>query len=398
MIRFLTAGESHGKGVTLILEGIPANMDVDFDLIANDLKRRKTGYGRGGRMKIESDAFDITGGIRNGKTFGAPISLFIENLDYPNHQKIMSVEKGDPELERITIPRPGHADLAGSQKYRFDDIRNVIERSSARETVMRTAAGSFAKMLLAHASVSIGSFVESIGGIYPSDDFYKELCGQTSDYTGFKELQRRAEGSSLRVLEEKQEADIIQAIDIAANEGDTLGGSVVTFAEGLPAGLGSYVQYDRRFDAAIAAAIMSINGIKGVEIGLAGTNAEERGSRSNDPIYKKGKGFGRRSNRAGGIEGGMTTGMPLLLRSFMKPIPTTRLPLESVNLADGIAAKSRYERSDVTAVPACSVITEAMTALTIASFFMQKFGGDSIDEMVEHYSASKNAEDNFFHT
>lgn len=387
MIRFLTAGESHGKGLTIIVEGFPSNLPFDIDYINDNLKRRQFGYGRGLRMKIESDKIELLSGVRFGKTIGSPISMFIKNYDWDAWTEKMNHFAKPDNLEKITIPRPGHADLTGTQKYWFDDIRNSIERSSARETASRVAAGSIAKLLLEQYNIKIGSFVESIGNVFPSNDIVQRLFNNTlfNEFIDAKQLSEKADESEVRVLDENQEKAIIEKIKIAKKRGDTLGGTFYAIATGVPFGLGTYMHYDRRLDTDIAAAIMSINAVKGVEIGDAYNAAKSFGSESHDEIILNNEEFGRLTNRAGGIEGGISTGLPIIVKGMMKPIATLMSPIKSVDLSNFTEIVSRRERSDFVAVPACAVISESMLAWTIAKFFLEKFGGDSLEEITFNY-------------
>ncbi|MEJ5261351.1 MAG: chorismate synthase [Ignavibacterium sp.] len=386
MIRFLTAGESHGKSLTAIVEGFPSNLKIAADYINRQLKRRQAGYGRGLRMKIESDSAEILSGVRFGKTLGTPISLLIKNNDWENWKLKMSVEETDEQNEKITIPRPGHADLVGISKYNFDDIRNSIERSSARETAARVAACSIARKFLEEFGIHIGSFVESIGGIYPKENFLEKLYTNSlpSSFNG-KKLNSISDKSLVRVLDSDHEKKIINKIKLAKKKGDTLGGTFVVVATGVPVGLGSFVHYDRRLDAEIAHSIMSINAVKGVEIGAGFYSAENFGSAAHDEIILSKNKFYRKTNRAGGIEGGISTGLPIIVRAAMKPIATLMSPIESVDLSRMKKIQSRRERSDFVAVPACAVIAESMLAWSIAKLFLEKFGGDSIEETKENY-------------
>lgn len=386
MIRFLTAGESHGKALTTIVDGFPSNINIDSDYINYQLKRRQSGYGRGLRMKIENDKVEILSGVRFGKTLGTPISLLINNKDWENWQTKMSVTEVDEQTDKITIPRPGHADLVGVSKYNFDDIRNSIERSSARETAARVAACSVARKFLEEFGIHIGSYVESIGGIFSKDDFTQKLFNNdlSSSFSG-KKLNLLSDKSQVRVLDSEQEKKIINKIKSAKKKGDTLGGTFVVVATGVPVGLGSFVHYDRRMDAEIAHAIMSINAVKGVEIGAGFYSAESFGSQSHDEIIISKNKLTRKTNRAGGIEGGITTGLPVIVRAAMKPIATLMSPIESVDLSKMKKVLSRRERSDFVAVPACAVIAESMLAWSIAKFFLEKFGGDSLEETKQNY-------------
>ncbi len=377
--RFLTAGESHGKALTGIIEGIPANLELTEEYINQQLKRRQKGYGRGGRMKIESDRVEILSGVRWGKTLGSPISLFVKNRDWENWQNGMSTDSFHKDsISPVTRPRPGHADLAGIIKYNQKDIRNVLERSSARETAMRVALGSVARRLLEHFGISIGGFVTSIGRVRfafsPATIDEKKLLGLYED----------AKKSELSVPDKDVEDRMKAEIDNAKREGYSLGGTFLVFATGAPVGLGSHIQWDRRLDARIAQALMGIQAIKGVEIGTGFALSERPGSEVMDEIFPdEGKALfaaKRKTNHAGGIEGGMTNGMPVVVSAAMKPIPTQAKPLRSIDIQTGQQIEAAYERSDVCAVPAAEVIGEAMLALVLCDAFLEKFGGDSIEE------------------
>jgi chorismate synthase len=406
-VRFLTAGESHGKGLIGILEGIPSGLSLSSEDIDIELKRRQAGYGRGGRMKIESDHAEIISGVRWGKTIGSPISLLIENRDWKNWQEGMSSEeKLAGSIPPVTRPRPGHADLAGALKYGHKDIRNILERSSARETAMRVAIGAIAKKFLSEFGINIGSHVIQIGGIKAE---VKKIRGSedkevltSQPLNLLTSLFQKAEESPVRCPDDKASKKMMELIDTAVKNGDTLGGVFEVFITGVPVGLGSHIQWDKRLDGRLAQAIMSIQAIKGVEIGAGFKMSEKFGSEVMDEIFytaqKSGRaeeqkaselpsfrtselyGFYRKTNNAGGIEGGMTNGMPIVIRAAMKPIPTLRKSLRSVDITTKEPFEAAYERSDTCAVPAASVIGEAMTALIIADAFLEKFGGDSVDE------------------
>jgi chorismate synthase len=383
MLRFLTAGESHGPCLTAIVEGLPAGLAVNVEAIDRDLARRQGGYGRGGRMKIERDKVDILGGVLYGQTTGAPISLRIENRDWANWREYWAAGDGSTELAaglpKLTVPRPGHADYAGMVKYGLDDARPILERASARETAARVAVGALAKLLLAEFGVAVGSVVAEIGGV----------VAQVPDLA-WPELWALAEDSDVRCPDAEAAARMREAIDAAREAGDSLGGVFVVAATGAPVGLGSHVQWDRRLDARLAQAVMSIPAIKGVEIGPAFENARRPGTQVHDEFERVSESASQRiarsSNRAGGIEGGMTNGEPVVVRAAMKPIPTTVTPLRSVDLATGEEAATQYQRSDVCAVPAASVVGEAMVAWVLADALMEKLGGDSVDEMKRHLS------------
>ena len=385
MIRFLTSGESHGKGLTAIVEGFPSNMIVDENFINFHLARRQMGYGRGGRMKIETDKAEILSGVRFRKTMGSPITLFIKNSDWENWTDEMTSGKPHEKYDKITVPRPGHADLVGVSKYDLNDIRNSIERSSARETAARVAVGSIARTFLKEFGISVGSFVESIGGVYSKEKNSNNLFDETSEDFNAWSLSEESDKSSVRVLDKKHEERIIRKIKSAKKNGDTLGGTFYVVASGLPVGLGSFIQYDTKLSAAIAHDMMSINAIKGIEIGTGFEAADIPGSKSHDEIILKDGRITRQSNRAGGLEGGMTTGLPIVVRVAMKPIATLMSPIGAIDLSTMKNVVSRRERSDFTAVPAAAVIGEAMLAWTIAKSFLEKFGGDSISEIKDNY-------------
>ncbi|MEW6652595.1 MAG: chorismate synthase [Bacteroidota bacterium] len=391
MIKFVTAGESHGKGLITIVSGFPSNLEITESYINNELRRRQSGYGRGLRMKIETDTAEIFGGVRFGKTIASPISMLIRNKDWENWTEIMSVAPIDREIEKITVPRPGHADLVGSQKYNYNDIRNSIDRSSARETAARVAATSVAKKFLEELGINVGSYVESIGGVYPKQNFVDKLfLSELPDNFNAKIINYKADKSSVRVFDEAHEKKIINKIKTAKKMGDTLGGTFYVVVTGVPVGLGSFIQYDTRIEASIAHAVMSIQAVKGVEVGIGFEASELLGSQVHDEIITKKEKFWRATNRAGGIEGGITTGMPIIIRGAMKPISTLMSPLRSVDLSSMKKVEARRERSDFVAVPACAVIAEGMTAWVVADFVLQKFGGDSIEETKTNFESYVN--------
>jgi chorismate synthase len=382
--RFLTAGESHGECLTAIIDGVPAALPLTEADLNEDLARRQRGYGRGGRMKIERDQVHISGGVRWGLTLGSPIALTITNRDWENWKATMSVGPPEPgaAAKQVTRPRPGHADLAGAMKYGHRDIRNVLERSSARETTARVAVAGVAKRLLAEFGITILSHVTELGGIRISPDL--DLP--------WEEIRRRAEASEVRCADPAAEAEMIVAIDDAKAKGDTLGGVFEVVALGCPVGLGSYVQWDRRLDGRIAQALCAIQAIKGVEFGLGFETARRPGSQVHDEILLDAQGgFRRASNNAGGLEGGVTNGQPVVVRAAMKPLSTLRTPLRSVDVATREAVEAVVERSDVSAVPAAGVVGEAMLALALVTPFLEKFGGDSIDEIRRNYRAYQDA-------
>ncbi len=367
MLRFFTAGESHGKGIFAYLEGIPANFPVDFEFINGELSRRQEGYGRGGRMKIERDRVEFLSGVRLGRTLGTPILMAVWNRDYRNWEKIMRPEPGElPPEKRVTRPRPGHADLSGVLKFGFDDVRNVLERSSARETAGRVAAGALCKNVLRDLGVEIGSYVVSIGSVKIDEEEIKEIS--------LTERFKRAEESEVRVPVPEKDSLFKEEIDRAKEAGESLGGVFVVFAAGMPPGIGAHTQWDRRLDGRIAQAIMSIQAIKGVEIGLGFKGAELPGSMVHDEIfYSEGRGFYRETNRAGGLEGGMTNGEPIVVRAAMKPIPTLYNPLRSVDVDTKEPFEASIERSDICAVPAASVVAESMLAIVLLSAVLEEF-------------------------
>lgn len=388
-IRYLTAGESHGQSLVVIIEGFPANLKIDFQQINKELARRQSGYGRGGRMKIETDKAEFIAGVRFGKTTGAPIAVLVKNKDWENWGTKMSVQAVEEAIEKIVIPRPGHADLVGVTKYDLDDIRNSIERSSARETAVRVVAGAIAKQLLKQYGVEIFSFVESIGGVEGSGDLYQKLLNK--EEVDFKNLMDLAEASELRVTEPELETHLKEKIREAKKDGNTLGGTFAVIAKGLITGVGSFVHYDKKLDAALSHSIMSINAVKGVEVGAGFTTAIKPGSMIHDEIIIADGSIIRKTNRAGGIEGGTSNGEDILVRAAMKPIATLMMPLKSVDLSTFNEVDARRERSDFTAVPACAVIGESVVAWTLAKFYLDKFGGDSIKETVENFTNYKNS-------
>jgi len=390
MIRFLTAGESHGKCLTLIVEGIPSGLQLAPQDIDKDLARRQMGYGRGGRMKIESDRADITAGVRTGVTLGSPISVIINNKDWDNWQDVMSpdIESANPDRiskSSVTKPRPGHADLAGGIKYNHHDLRNVLERASARETAARVAAGAIAKRLLDELGIFIASFVIQIGECSIRDlpdlqiFFSKER---------FSKFQKKIDKSPVRCPDKEAETCMIKAIDSAKEAGDSIGGIFQVAVLNVPIGLGSHVHWDRKLDARLAYALMSIPAIKGVEIGLGFETAKKTGSQVHDEIYyDSAKGFYHKTNNAGGIEGGISNGEPIVIRVAMKPIPTLSKPLKSVDFASKEPFLAAKERSDTCAVPAAGIVGEAMVAIEIANAVLEKFGGDTINELKRNFTS-----------
>ncbi|PMR65904.1 chorismate synthase [Streptococcus intermedius] len=376
-MRYLTAGESHGPRLTAIIEGVPAGLPLTTDYINLELKRRQGGYGRGARMKIESDKVEITSGVRHGRTMGGPITLNVTNLDHQKWLDIMNVADVDDqkkELRKITRPRPGHADLVGGMKYRFDDLRNSLERSSARETTMRVAVGAVAKRLLEEIGVEVASHIVSFGGIDV----------EIPENLTVAEIKKRACQSEVLIVNPEREEEIKSYIDQIKKDGDTIGGIVETIVGGVPVGLGSYVQWDRKLDAKIAQGVVSINAFKGVEFGVGFEAGRLKGSQVMDEIlWSKEDGFTRRTNNLGGFEGGMTNGEPIIVRGVMKPIPTLYKPLMSVDIETHEPYKATVERSDPTALPAAGVVMEAVVATVLATEILEKFSSDNLDELKE---------------
>ena len=377
-MRFLSGGESHGPCLTAIVDGLPSGLEINIELINHELARRQTGYGRGSRMRIEHDRVDILGGVIAGRTIGAPLVLRIANRDWENWKEAW--ETG--ELPPVPVPRPGHADWAGMRKHGLDDARPILERASARETAARVAVGAVAKLLLSQFDIKIGSNVLSIGDIVAAPAI------PDAAKVDWPTIWFLAEGSPVRCADEVASARMIEAIDNASTAGESLGGTFCAVATGVVAGLGSHAQWDRRIDGRIALAIMSIPAVKGVEIGPAFENAQRTGTTVHDALVRGEDGnVIRITNRAGGIEGGMSNGQPIVIHAAMKPIPTTVAPQESVDAQTGQPAQTEYQRSDVCAVPAAAVVGEAMLAWALACAFCEKVGGDSLDEMEAHRRA-----------
>ena len=373
--RFTTAGESHGRGLVAVLEGIPAGLPLAAERINAELKRRMGGYGRGARMKIESDQIEWLAGVRAGETLGSPIAMLVWNRDWEHWQDVMAPEANAPGAERrrqVTRPRPGHADLAGALKYDRQDARDILERASARETVARVACGAVCKVLLEQFGMEVGSHVVELGGITAK---YRSPLPAP--------LNPAADASPVRCLDPEAEKEMIARIDAAKAAGDTLGGVVEVIALGVPVGLGSHVSWDAKLDGRLAQALMSIPAVKGVELGLGFEAARRKGSEVHDEILP---GLSRATNRAGGTEGGMTTGEPVVARVAMKPISTLMAPLRTVDLRTGTPAQAQSERSDVTAVPAMGVIAETMMALVLAQALLEKFGGDALSETKRNFA------------
>ena len=377
--KFTTAGESHGKALIAIVEGLPAGLDINVEQINHELWRRQQGYGRGGRMKIESDKVEFLSGIRHGKTLGSPIALMIENRDFVHWQEVMSSEKLDlqPKNPRlVTRPRPGHADLAGGQKFQTRDLRDILERASARETAARVACGALAKQLLEYFGIEIKSHVIKLGRI-PENPLQKS----------WEEISLIEENSQLNCADKEVEAQMINLVDEAKQNGDTLGGIFEVVAKSVVVGLGSHNSWNEKLDGRLAQAFMSIQAVKAVEIGEGVANAGRFGSGVHDEIYYQNNIFRRNTNRAGGLEGGITNGEELRVRGYLKPISTLKKALHSVDINSKAEDLAAFERSDITAVPAAGVIGEAMLAIVLANSMREKFGGDSIDEMKRNYES-----------
>ncbi len=381
MLRFLTAGESHGKGLVVIVEGLPAKLPVTLEAVADELGRRRLGFGRGPRMRFEQDELVLLGGVRHGRTLGSPVAITIGNAEWERSDKWHEEMSPAPGATKapLTAPRPGHADLAGMQKYGFDDARDVLERASARETAARVAAGALAKALLAELGITVVSHVVAIGAV----------ASKSTERPGPDDLER-VDASEVRCFDAEAEQAMVDEIKAAARDGDSLGGVVEVIAYGVPAGLGSHVHWDRKLDGLLAGALMSVHAVKGVEIGDGFESAARRGSEAHDPIaWDAGAGSYRRlSTRAGGVEGGMSTGEPVIARVAMKPLATLNRPvLQTVDVATKEETVSFKERTDVTAVPAMGVVAETMVALVLAAEALRKFGGDSVDEVVRNRDA-----------
>ena len=388
-MRYLTAGESHGPRLTAIIEGVPAGLPLTADYINAELKRRQGGYGRGARMKIESDQVEITSGVRHGLTMGGPITLNVTNLDHQKWLEIMSVADVDEKkkgLRKITKPRPGHADLVGGMKYRFDDLRNSLERSSARETTMRVAVGAVAKRLLEEIGVEVASHIVTFGGI--DIDVPDDLT--------IAEIKERAAQSEVSIVNPEREEEIKAYIDQTKKDGDTIGGVIETVVGGVPVGLGSYVQWDKKLDAKIAQGVVSINAFKGVEFGVGFEAGRLKGSQVMDEIlWSEEDGFTRRTNNLGGFEGGMTNGQPIVVRGCMKPIPTLYKPLMSVDIETHEPYKATVERSDPTALPAAGVVMESVVATVLATEVLEKFSSDNLEELKDAVARHREFVKNF---
>ncbi|REC31738.1 chorismate synthase [Enterococcus pseudoavium] len=386
-MRYLTAGESHGPELTTIIEGVPAGLTLSVEAINHELARRQGGYGRGGRMKIEKDQVRITSGVRHGKTLGSPITMIVENRDWKNWQKVMSVEPVEEKVEklrRVAKPRPGHADLVGGMKYHHSDLRNVLERSSARETTMRVAVGALAKQILAAVDIEIASHVAILGGIE----------AEVPENLSVKEIQTKIAASEVNMVDQTVEESVKELIDQTKKAGDTIGGVVEVRTDNVPAGLGSYVQWDRKLDGKIAQIMLSINAFKGVEFGIGFEAARQPGSKVMDEIVWN-EGYSRTSNHLGGFEGGMTNGEQIIVRGVMKPIPTLYKPLMSVDIDTKEPYKASVERSDSTAVPAASVVAEHVVATVLAEEILEKFSADTMDELQQAVTEYREAVKNF---
>jgi chorismate synthase len=378
MLRYLTAGESHGEALSVIVDGLPAGLPLGAEKINFWLAERQKGHGRGGRMKIETDRAHIIGGLRNGMTLGSPLAMLVHNKDWANWEKMMHPEKGSEAHMRgvaITRPRPGHADLAGGLKYGHEDLRNVLERASARETTARTAAGAAAVALLQELGVRFAAHVVEIGGL------------RLKKSPDFKTVEKAPFDSPVRCVDEKLSRQMVARIDQAKSQGDSLGGAFEVRVKGLPVGLGSYVQWDRKLDARLARALMSIQSVKAVELGLGVGFASRFGSQTHDEIHYQKGAYGHDSNNAGGIEGGMSNGEDLVIRASMKPIPTLMKPLKSVDMATHQSFKAKYERSDTCSVPAAAVVGLCVVAFELADAALEKFGGDSLREFKSSHAA-----------
>jgi len=379
MLRYLNGGESHGKGLIAILEGMPSGVPLTADDINRDLARRQKGYGRGGRMRIEQDRVEFLSGVRKGFTLGTPITLHVANRDWENWKEIMASEPGPPVTEKVvTCPRPGHADLVGAIKYDHRDIRNVLEKASARETAIRVAVGGIAKRLLAEFGMHVYSYTVEIGGVKAS----------IGEKVTVEELFLKAEASDVRCPDETSSTHMVERIREAKHKGDTLGGIFEVVVTSPPFGLGSYAQWDRRLTGRLAMALMSIQAMKGVEVGMGFEAARRFGSEVHDDIfYEPAKGFIRGSNNAGGLEGGITNGQPIVLRTAMKPISTLYNPKKSVDIETKAPVEATIERSDICTVPAAGVVGEAVVAYEMAAAMLEKFGGDNMKEMRRNYDS-----------
>ena len=379
-LKYLTAGESHGKGLLGIIDGIPAGLEISESYISAQLFRRQQGHGRGGRMKIETDFAELYTGVRHGESLGSPIGLILQNKDWENWTKKMSADSVEGEIRKVTLPRPGHADLTGVQKFGFDDIRNVLERSSARETAMRVALASVCRKLLKDVGIEVGSRVVQIHSVKDTMQIAEGISPEV--------LNGMADKSPVRCLDKSIEKEMMDVIDKAKTDGDSVGGIFEVIATGLPYGLGSHTQWDRKLQARIAESILSVNAFKGIEIGMGFDQAGEFGSNVHDEIGHDGEKYFRHSNNAGGVEGGMSNAQPIVIRAVMKPIPTLIKPLRSVDIETKEEKLAHKERTDSCAVPAASIVAESMLCFVLVDALLEKFGGDSMDQLKAHMKAS----------
>ena len=379
-LKYLTAGESHGKGLLGIIDGIPAGLEISESYISAQLYRRQQGHGRGGRMKIETDFAELYTGVRHGKSLGSPIGLILQNKDWENWIQKMSADPVEDKIRKVTLPRPGHADLTGVQKFDFDDIRNVLERSSARETAIRVALASVCRKLLKEVGIEVGSRVVQIHSLKDTSPIPEGVSPE-----GLNEM---ADSSPVRCLDKSTEKEMMDVIDKAKADGDSVGGVFEIIATGLPYGLGSHTQWDRKLQARIAESILSINAFKGIEIGMGFDQAGKFGSNVHDEIGYDGEKYIRHSNNAGGIEGGMSNAQPIVIRAVMKPIPTLIKPLRSVDIETKEEKLAHKERTDSCAVPAASIVAESMLCFVLADALLEKFGGDSMNQLKAHMKAT----------
>ena len=379
-LKYLTAGESHGKGLLGIIDGIPAGLEISESYISAQLYRRQQGHGRGGRMKIETDFAELYTGVRHGESLGSPIGLILQNKDWENWIQKMSADPVEDKIRKVTLPRPGHADLTGIQKFDFDDIRNVLERSSARETAIRVALASVCRKLLKEVGIEVGSRVVQIHSLKDTSPIPEGVSPE--------ELNEMADSSPVRCLDKSTEKEMMDVIDKAKADGDSVGGVFEIIATGLPYGLGSHTQWDRKLQARIAESILSINAFKGIEIGMGFDQAGKFGSNVHDEIGHDGEKYIRHSNNAGGIEGGMSNAQPIVIRAVMKPIPTLIKPLRSVDIETKEEKLAHKERTDSCAVPAASIVAESMLCFVLADALLEKFGGDSMNQLKAHMKAT----------
>jgi len=379
-LKYLTAGESHGKGLLGIIDGIPAGLEISESYISAQLYRRQQGHGRGGRMKIETDFAELYTGVRHGESLGSPIGLILQNKDWENWIQKMSADPVEDKIRKVTLPRPGHADLTGVQKFDFDDIRNVLERSSARETAIRVALASVCRKLLKEVGIEVGSRVVQIHSLKDTSPIPEGVSPEG--------LNKMVDSSPVRCLDKSTEKEMMDVIDKAKADGDSVGGVFEIIATGLPYGLGSHTQWDRKLQARIAESILSINAFKGIEIGMGFDQAGKFGSNVHDEIGHDGEKYIRHSNNAGGIEGGMSNAQPIVIRAVMKPIPTLIKPLRSVDIETKEEKLAHKERTDSCAVPAASIVAESMLCFVLADALLEKFGGDSMNQLKAHMKAT----------